>query len=52
MNAWTFCVFMYRVVAHIMIFAHKFRRRFRTLLSQSILVHSFCMSVSHAVFVH
>ena len=41
---------MYGTVAHIMIFAHNFCRRFRMLLSQFILVRSFCMSVSCAVF--
>ena len=35
-----------------MIFAYNFRKRFRTLLLQTILVICCCMSVSHAVFVH
>ena len=49
---WVFCFFIHIVFAHVMVFAYNFRKRFRTLLLQTILVICCCMSVSHAVFVH
>ena len=47
-----FCFFIHIVFAHVMVFAYNFRKRFRTLILQTILVICCCMSVSHAVFVH
>ena len=47
-----FCFFIHIVFAHVMVFAYNFRKRFRTLFLQTILMICCCMSVSHAVFVH